>query len=81
MSWNICDLDKTKTELSIASENARLDACRVELDKLKNEYEREKYECATKLSILENKIIAIKSSIASGEKFVEDCKKHLNELN
>lgn len=41
--WSINELDKNKTEQTIANEEARLDNCREVLDKLKKEYERTRY--------------------------------------
>ena len=43
MSWSVSELDKNKTEQSIANEQIRLDNCRVALDKLKSEYEQKRY--------------------------------------
>lgn len=79
MVWLVSELDKNKTEQSIANEEARLDMCRETLDKLKNEYEQKRYEYMTKLSNFENNIAAIEASITSGEKFIEDCKEHLDK--
>lgn len=79
MVWLVNELDKNKTDQSIVNEEARLDICRETLDKLKNEYERKRYEYMTKLSNIENKIATLESSIVSGEKFIEDCKEHLDK--
>lgn len=81
MSWNISDLDKNKTEQSIVNEEARLDMCREELDKLIKERDRYKIEADRKLAEYYEKIGKIKLSINSGEHFVEECKKHLNNFN
>ena len=80
MSWSVSELDKTKTEQSIANESARLDGCREALDNLKKEYEHKKYMFMIELSNIEDKIATLESSITSGEKFVEDCKNHLKSF-
>lgn len=77
MSWSISELDKNKTEQSISNELARLDICKETLEKLKKEYEHEKYMSMVKLSDMEDKILVLERSIDSGAKFVEDCLKHL----
>ncbi len=78
MSWSVSELDKNKTEQSIANESARLDNCRETLDKLKKEYEQKRYHFIhVVLAQMEDKIATLESSIASGEKFIEDCKNHL----
>lgn len=78
MSWNISDLDKSKTEQSISNEENRLVNCRELLEKLNKEYEAKRYEYRTNLANLEDKITELETSISSGEKFIEDCKEHLN---
>lgn len=80
MGWSISELDKNKTEQSILNEEARLDSCREVLDKLKKEYEHKKYMFMVELSNIEDKITTLETSIASGEKFVEDCKNHLKDF-
>lgn len=77
MSWNISESDKSKMELSIANETARLDFCREALNKLKKEYEIKKNEYTIKLVDLKDKIHNIEKSIASGEKFISECNEHL----
>lgn len=78
--WSIKELDKNKTEQSIANEQARLDGCRETLDKLKKEYEHKKYMFMVELSNIEDKITTLETSIVSGEKFVKDCQEHLNDF-
>lgn len=80
MGWSISELDKNKTEQSIANESARLDGCREQLERLKNEYEHKRYMFMCELSNIEDKITTLETSIASGEKFVEDCKEHLKDF-
>lgn len=79
MVWLVSELDKNKTEQSIANEEARLDICREILDNLKKEYEQRRCEYMTKLSVFEDKIATLEASIDSGEKFIEDCNEHLNK--
>lgn len=81
MSWNISDLDKNKTEQSIANEEERLDICREKLDKLIKERDRYTKEISNKLDLMNENIAKIIHSIESGEKFVKECKKHLNDFN
>ena len=52
---NINDLDQNKTEQSIASENARLDTCRVTLERLK----QENVDFAQKYHAFKNKYLNI----------------------
>ena len=78
--WSINDLDKSKTEQSITNETIRLENCRQSLNELKNEYEHKKYEYMIELSNIENDINTLETSIASGEKFIEDCKNHLKDF-
>ena len=78
--WSIDELDKNKTEQSIANETIRLEHCKKSLDKLKNEYECKKYEYMIELSNIEDNITTLETSIASGEKFIEDCKNHLKDF-
>ena len=78
MSWNIKDLDKSKTEQCISNETARLDMCKERLENLKKEYQDKKYEYMCKLSDLEDKITNLEGSIKFGESFINECKDHLN---
>jgi DNA repair exonuclease SbcCD ATPase subunit len=79
--WSISELDKNKTEQSITNEQTRIDMCREKLDKLINERDRYKAETDIKLWEYYDKIEKLTKSIESGEKFVEDCKNHLNDFN
>ena len=78
--WSISDLDKSKTEQSITNETIRLENCRQSLNELKNEYARKKYEYMIELSNIEDDITTLETSIASGEKFIKDCKNHLKDF-
>ena len=77
---NINNLDQNKTEQSISNEMARLDTCRVTLEKLKKEYESKRYSFVHILANYEARIKEIETSIQNGEKFIKDCQTHLNEL-
>ena len=68
--WSIKELDKSKTEQSIANEQIRLDICRENLDKLTQELERYKEETNNKLSKYYERIATIQRSIDVGEEFV-----------
>ena len=78
MSWNISDLDKSKTEQSISNEEIRLVNCQELLEKLNKEYKHMCVHHENEELKLAEKIGKIKKSIESGEKFIEDCKEHLN---
>ena len=78
MGWSISELDKNKTEQSIANETARLDTCREVLEKLNKEYNHMCVKHENEELKLAEKIGKIKKSIESGEKFVKDCQEHLN---
>ena len=80
MGWSISELDKNKTEQSIANEQIRLDICREKLDKLTQELERYKEETNNKLSKYYERIAEIQRSIDAGEKFVRECKDHLKDF-
>ena len=79
-NWSISELDKNKTEQSIANENARLDACREVLEKLNKEYNHMRVKHENEELKLAEKIGKIKKSIESGEKFINECKEHLNSF-
>ena len=78
--WSINELDKSKTEQSIANEQIRLNICRESLYKLNKELERYKKETDNKLSEYYKKIANIEKSIESGEQFIKECKNHLNDF-
>ena len=78
--WSIKELDKSKTEQSIANEQIRLDICRENLDKLIKERDRYKTETDLKLWEYYDKIEKLTRSIESGEQFVQECKEHLNDF-
>ena len=77
---NINDLDQNKTEQSIVNENIRLDTCRVTLERLKQEYDRVQNQYVEKIGKIMDQIKSIEYSIVEGEKFIEKCQTHLNEL-
>jgi len=77
-NWNINELDKSKTEQSISNEENRLVNCRELLEKLNKEYKHMCVQHENEELKLAEKIGKIKKSIESGEKFIEDCKEHLN---
>lgn len=76
--WSINELDKEKTKQSISNEEARLDHCRVEREKLFNEFQRIKLINTQKENEILDKIEMLDASIKSGEQFVNECKEHLN---
>ena len=80
MSWNICDLDKSKTEQSIVNENIRLDQCRSQLNALTQERDRYKNAVDAKLNDYQTRIDKLTLSITAGEQFVKDCEAHLNDF-
>lgn len=76
------DLDQNKLEQSIANETARLDTCRITLERLKKEYEQKRYEYIhVILGEMEDEILTLESSIDSGENFINECKKALKKFN
>ena len=77
---NINDLDQNKTEQSIANEKARLDSCRVTLERINQERDRVQNQYVEKIGKLVDQIKSIEYSIIEGEKFIEKCQTHLNEL-
>ena len=82
MSWKIGELDKAKTEQSIANEEIRLDHCHEEVMKLINEADRLRFNYEQKYNSLCERIDKIKKSIEGGEQFIEECKEHLkNDFN
>ena len=80
MGWSISELDKNKTEQSIANETARLDACRNVLEKLNKKYNHMCVKHENEELKLAEYIEKIKKSIESGEKFVKDCQEHLKDF-
>lgn len=81
MSWRVSELDKNKTEQAISNEEARLDHCRVEREKLFNEFSRIKMLNTQKENEMLDKIETLDKSIKSGEQFVNECKKHLRDFD
>ena len=78
MSWDISELDKNKIEQRISNESIHIDNWKVTLEKLKKDYN---YICIKhkneELKLIEQ-IKKIEMIIESEEKFLEDCKNHLN---
>ena len=77
MGWVIKDLDKNKTEQSIANEQIRLDNCYEVLECLEREYKAMCIKHENEELKLAQKIGNIKKSIESGEKFIRECNEHL----
>lgn len=78
--WSIGELDKAKTEQSIANEEARIDLCHEEVERLIRECEQLRTSYETKYNSLCNRIDSIKKSIEHGEEFIEACEKHLKDF-
>ena len=81
MSWNISDLDKSKTEQSVLNEETRLNHCRVKREHLFNEFTRIKLMNTKKENEMLDQIEKIDTSIKSGEKFIKECKEYLKDFN
>lgn len=79
-TWSINELDKLKTEQSISNEQARIDICRENLDKLISERDRYKTETGLKLCEYYDKIEKLTRSINSGEQFIKECNEHLKDF-
>lgn len=80
MSWNIKELDKSKTEQSIANETIRLEQCYETVEKLTREADQLRTAYENKYYALCERIDTIKKSIESGKQFIKDCKEHLNDF-
>lgn len=82
MSWKINELDRAKTEQSIANEEIRLDHCHEEVMRLINEADMLRSNYEQRYQTLCERIDNIKKSIENGEEFIEKCKEHLkNDFN
>ena len=85
MSWSISELDKNKTEQAISNEEARLDHCREERERLIRERDKFKNETDIKMWKYYDKIEKLTRSIDCGEIFINECQEHLksfdNEIN
>ena len=81
MSWSVSELDKNKTEQSIVNEEIRLDHCRVERERLFNEFTRIKLINTRNENKMLDKIENLDKSIKFGEQFVKECKEHLKNFN
>lgn len=80
MSWNIKELDKSKTEQSITNETIRLEHCHETVEKLIREADQLRTAYEKKYYALCERIDTIKKSIESGEQFIEDCQAHLKDF-
>ena len=81
MGWSVSELDKNKTEQAISNEEIRLDHCKVEREKLFNEFSRIKMLNLQKENKMLDKIETLDRSIKSGEQFVNECKEHLKDFD
>jgi hypothetical protein len=81
MGWSVSELDKNKTEQAISNEEIRLDHCKVEREKLFNEFSRIKMLNTQKENEMLDKIEILDRSIKSGEQFVNECKEHLKDFD
>lgn len=77
---NIENLDKSKIEQSIANENIRLDIVREKRDKLFDELSRYKRETWFKIEEMTAQYNKMDASIKSGEEFIAECEKKLEQL-
>ena len=77
---NIENLDKSKIEQSIANENIRLDIVREKRDKLFDELSRYKREAWFKIEEMTAQYNKMEASIKSGETFIAECEKKLEQL-
>ena len=80
MGWSVSELDKNKTEQAISNEEARLDHCRVERERLIRERDKFKNDTDIKLAEFYEKIGTLTRSIDCGETFVKECKEHLKDF-
>lgn len=80
MSWNIKELDKSKTEQSITNETIRLEHCQEAVEKLLMEADQLRTVYEKKHNALYERIDTIMKSIESGEQFIENCKEHLKDF-
>lgn len=78
--WKINELDKSKTEQSIANETIRLEHCHKTVEKLMTEADQLRTVYEKKYYALCKRIDTIKKSIESGEQFIEDCQEHLKDF-
>ena len=76
--WSINELDKEKTKQSISNEEARLDHCREERERLIRERDKFKNDTDIKMCEYYDKIEKLTRSIDCGETFVKECQEHLN---
>ena len=77
---NIENLDKAKIEQSIANENIRLDIIREKREKMFDELCRYKRETWFKIEEMTAQCDKIDASIKSGEAFIAECQKKLEQL-
>ena len=79
MSWNIKELDKSKTEQSITNEEIRLKQIKESYTKLDNEYEAYREESNKKLNDMKEQLRSLENSYKQGLKFIKQCNEHLKE--
>ena len=77
---NIDSSDKTKIEQSIANENIRLDIVREKRCKLFEELCRYQQETQIKIEEMVAQCDKMDASIKSGEAFIAECQKKLEQL-
>ena len=77
---NIENLDKSKIEQSIANEHIRLDIVREKREKLFDELCRYKEETWFKIEEMIAQYDKMDASIKSGEAFIAECQKKLEQL-
>ena len=78
MSLDISELDKNKIEQCISNESIHIDNWKVTLEKLKKDYNHICIKHKNEELKLIEQIKKIEMIIESEEKFLEDCKNHLN---
>lgn len=77
--WNIKELDKSKTEQSIANEENRLNQIKESYAKLDNEYEAYFEESNKKLNDMKEQLRSLENSYRQGSEFIRQCNIHLRE--
>lgn len=78
-TWSIKELDKNKTEQSIANEEARLKLVNDAYNKLDTEFEAYLEESNKKLNDMKERLRSLEESYKQGSDFICQCNKHLRE--
>lgn len=78
-TWSIKELDKDKTEQTIANEEARLKLVQESYNKLDAEYEAYLEESNKKLNDMKERLRTLEKSYKKGSDFIYQCNKHLRE--